>query len=773
MLRLRTLGGLALECDGTRLESVAGRRRALALLAQMAVAGPRGVSRARLVHRLWPDSDEDKARNVLAQTLHKLKREIGGAEIVTGTNELRLDDALISSDVGEFERHASAGLLERAARVYDGPFLDGFYVNGADEFERWAEDERSRLARLAGETFEALAHQADRAGDVGTAVTWWRRLTTLDPLATRATLGLMAALAASGDTADSLRVGSVYQALVRNELGAAPDPAVERLANEIRSGALAPPRTPVSSRQEPTPAVEPAPSREPNEPDSLSVEISPVASRWRGRRFWYVGVGAAAVAAAAYASLGRTPSAEAPSPPPATIPVVGSIAVLPLVNLDRSTADDYFTDGVAEEIATTLARVPGLRVAAYTSALAFKGVSADAPHMASALGVQTLLEGSVRRTGSRARIALRLVNGFDGFPLMSADYDWDVDKPLALQQTVAGAVADSLRVSLPRLGQLPGPRTTADPLAHDLYLRGRFEWNKRTPAGLSQAVTYFRQAVARDTTYAAGYAGLADALVGLSMYSSSPDLIPQAEAASRRAIRADPSLGEAHVSLAMVRDIQGDGRAAEREYELAVALNPSYAPAHHWHAFELEARGQHAEAMDEIRAAYALDPLSPTIGNAYGAFLYLDRDWQHAITVLELALSRASDPFPIVLNLAATLTASGRDTAAITVLGRLPPEDLDRPEPRAALAIATWRAGNRDSAQAIIRRLTRDGATRTNALLMASVYAQTGDADAAFASLARVDWRRDQVLNLRAEPLLDPLRRDSRFVRLLERVASR
>jgi Tfp pilus assembly protein PilF len=264
---------------------------------------------------------------------------------------------------------------------------------------------------------------------------------------------------------------------------------------------------------------------------------------------------------------------------------------------------------------------------------------------------------------------------------MSADYDWDVDQPLALQQTVAVAVAESLRVELPRLGRLPGPRTTADALAHDLYLRGRFEWNKRTPAGMSRAVTYFRQAVARDTTYAASYAGLADALVGLSMYSRLPDLIPQAEAASRRAILLDPSLGEAHVSLAMVRDIQGDGRAAEREYELAIALNPSYAPAHHWHAFELEARGHHAEAMEEIRAAYALDPLSPTIGNAYGAFLYFDRDWQHAIAVLELALSRASDPFPVILNLAAALTESGRDSSAVIVLGRLSPEDLDRPEP--------------------------------------------------------------------------------------------
>ena len=147
----------------------------------------------------------------------------------------------------------------------------------------------------------------------------------------------------------------------------------------------------------------------------------------------------------------------------------------------------------------------------------------------SALGVQTLLEGSVRRTGRRARISIRLVNGLDGFPLMSADYDWNVDQPLALQQTVAVAVAESLRVELPRLGRLPGPRTTADALAHDLYLRGRFEWNKRTPAGMSRAVTYFRQAVARDTTYAASYAGLADALVGLSMYF----VLPESDSASR------------------------------------------------------------------------------------------------------------------------------------------------------------------------------------------------------------------------------------------------
>jgi len=154
-----------LERDGTPLEAATGRRRALALLAQLAVASPRGVSRAKLVHRLWPDSDEEKARNVLAQTIHKLKRDVAGAEIISGSAELRLDDALISSDVAEFERHVASGRLEEAAALYDGPFLDGFYIKDADEFERWAEEERSRLARMAGEMFEAVSRKAEQAGD--------------------------------------------------------------------------------------------------------------------------------------------------------------------------------------------------------------------------------------------------------------------------------------------------------------------------------------------------------------------------------------------------------------------------------------------------------------------------------------------------------------------------------------------------------------------------------------------------------------------------------
>ena len=143
MLRLRALGGLALERDGTSIEAASGRRRALALLVQLAVAGPRGISRAKLVHRLWADSDEERARNVLAQTLHKLKRDLAG-EVVLGSADLRLDDTLIASDVQEFEGLIAAGQLEQAAVLYAGPFLDGFYITGADEFERWAEQERER-----------------------------------------------------------------------------------------------------------------------------------------------------------------------------------------------------------------------------------------------------------------------------------------------------------------------------------------------------------------------------------------------------------------------------------------------------------------------------------------------------------------------------------------------------------------------------------------------------------------------------------------------------
>ena len=773
MLRLRAFGGLSLERDGVPVDAATGRRRALAVLAQLVVAGPRGLSRAKLVHRLWAESDEEKARNVLAQTLHKLKRDVAGEEIVVGAAELRLDDALISSDVGDFERHIASGALEDAAALYVGPFLDGFYIKGADEFERWTEVERTRLARMAGEAFEALARSADQAGNPSAAVVWWRRVAAVDPSSTRATLGLMSALAATGDTAASIRAGDVHQALLESELGAPRDAAVDQLVRAIQRGELSPPVRNVAPRAEPA-SVPVRPFVERTEAVEVTGTPGDATRSSRPRRRWYgAAVAAAAVLLFSYVTTRRM-HAVAPAEPPTTPSVaVGSIAVLPFVNLSQAPADEYLLDGVVDELTTALSRVPGLRVAAHTSALAFKGAGDDAPHMASALGVQTLLEGSVHRTGQRARIAVRLVSGTDGFPLMSAAFDWDVNDPLALERQVAAAIADSLRVTMPTLGRATGTRGTADALAHDFYLRGRFEWNKRTTAGLSQAVAYFRQAIARDGGYAASYAGLADALISLSMYATSPDMLTQAEDASDRAISIDPSLGEAHVSRAMIQDIQGKAEAAEREYQLAISLGPSYAPAHHWHAFELAARGHRAEAMEEMRTAYALDPLSPSIGNAYGAFLYFDHDWAHATEVLEKTLLRAPERLPVVLNLAATLSASGRDTAAVALLRRLSSEDLARPDPQAGLAIAEWHLGARDSAQAIIQRLEQGGTTRADGMLMASVYVQTDQRDSAFAVLSRVDWRRDEVLALRNEPMLDPVRGDPRFAKLLGRVASR
>jgi DNA-binding SARP family transcriptional activator len=393
MLRLRALGGLGLERDGTPLEAAAGRRRALALLAQLAVASPRGVSRAKLVHRLWPDSDEEKARNVLAQTLHKLKRDVAGAEIISGSAELRLDDALISSDVAEFERHVASGHLEEAAALYDGPFLDGFYIKDTDEFERWAEEERSRLARMAGEMFEALSRKADRAGDFAMAVTWWRRVVAIDPLSTRATLGLMTALASAGDTAASLKAGSLHQALLEIELGAPPDPAIDRLTKAIQSGAFVVTQAPpVFPRDREAPRV-PA-ERPPDESIVPPVAQTGTRRSVASRRSPFIGIMVLAIATVAYALTQRVPREGVARSQPIVSPTVGSIAVLPLVNLSQA-ADEYLVDGVGEELTSALSRVPGLRVAAHTSALAFKGVSADAPHMASALGVQTLLEGSV------------------------------------------------------------------------------------------------------------------------------------------------------------------------------------------------------------------------------------------------------------------------------------------------------------------------------------------------------------------------------------------
>ena len=235
MLKLRTFGGLALASDERAMTGAAQQRRPLALLAILAVAGDRGVSRERLQALIWPESDETRARRVLAQTLYALRRDLGDPASIVGTTDLRLNHKLISADVSDFECAVAAGQLERAIALYQGPFLDGVHLIEASEFEQWATLERARLEVSVRSALERLAREAAERGDAEVSAGWWRRLAVLDPLSGRVALGLMQSLASYGDIAAALQHARVHTALLREELGAPPDPAVTALCERLRT----------------------------------------------------------------------------------------------------------------------------------------------------------------------------------------------------------------------------------------------------------------------------------------------------------------------------------------------------------------------------------------------------------------------------------------------------------------------------------------------------------------------------------------------------------
>ncbi len=282
-LYLQTFGGLAILRDGAPAEGAGAQRRRLALLALLAAAGERGMPREKLLLILWPESDLERARKNLAQAVYALRRDLGAEELVQGTNDLRLNAELLSSDLSEFQRAISAGRREDAVALYKGPFLDGIFFDEAPEFERWAEAERGHYAREYAEALEALAAEAARRGEPRVAVGYWRRLANTDPLNAKAALGLMRGLAAGGDRAQALQHFRVYEMLLRQELDLAPDAELRRYADELRQvKPIAPtPAPPASHASLPTPAAPPAPAspaatRDPNRPPLSEVPISTV-----------------------------------------------------------------------------------------------------------------------------------------------------------------------------------------------------------------------------------------------------------------------------------------------------------------------------------------------------------------------------------------------------------------------------------------------------------------------------------------------------------------
>jgi adenylate cyclase len=311
------------------------------------------------------------------------------------------------------------------------------------------------------------------------------------------------------------------------------------------------------------------------------------------------------------------------------------LAVLPLANISAGSRDEYFVDGMTEELITTLSKTSGLSVIARTSAMHYKGTDKTVAQVASELAVQTVVEGSVRKSGRKVRIAVRLIDAATQEDLWSETYDRELKDVFAIQRDIAQRIGRALKLRLVRREERDLERSSTPAVnAHDLYLQGRFQWNLRTEAGLRHAIDLFERAIEKDRTYALASCGIADAWaqIGWLEFSAPTEAFPKAREAAERALAIDDHLAEAHASLGFVRFLyERDWGAAEMELQRAIALNPGHPTGHQFYADYLKAMGRWDEALAEMRLALDLDPVSMAVNTGMGHVLYLARDFDAAI----------------------------------------------------------------------------------------------------------------------------------------------
>jgi TolB-like protein/class 3 adenylate cyclase/Tfp pilus assembly protein PilF len=452
------------------------------------------------------------------------------------------------------------------------------------------------------------------------------------------------------------------------------------------------------------------------------------------------------------------------------------LAVLPLANISPEARDDYFSDGLTEELISTLSKIEGLRVIARTSSMHYKGTSKTVAEVARELGVQSVLEGSVRRAGRRLRVAVRLIDAGSQDDLWSEDYDRELEDVFAIQRDIARRIGRSLKV---RLVSSPSPGSAAGPTpgvtAYDLYLQGRFQWNLRTESGLRRAVELFEEAVAKDRTFALAHCGIADAWAQIGWLEFSPptEAFPRARAAAERAVALDDRLAEAHASLGFVAFLyERDWAAAERELTRAVELNPGYPVAHQFYADYLKARGRFDEALAEMQQALSLDPVSMAVNTGLGHVLYLARRYDEAIVQYRKAVTLDPAFGPAHLWFGRPYLQKGMFDDAIREIRLAVESSGGSTISRAVLAHALASAGKEAEARQILDDLLRRSQTGyLPSYWIALVYTGLGDVDAAMGWLERASEERSSWLVwIKVEPRFDRLRADPRFASLLRRM---
>jgi TolB-like protein/DNA-binding winged helix-turn-helix (wHTH) protein len=451
-----------------------------------------------------------------------------------------------------------------------------------------------------------------------------------------------------------------------------------------------------------------------------------------------------------------------------------SLVVLPLENLSGDKEQDYFADGMTDDLIANLAKIRSLRVISRSTAMAYKGTRKPLPQIANELNVDAVVEGTVMRVGSRVRITAELVQVSTDRHLWADTYESPIGDVLALQNRVSSAIVDEIRINLtPEDKERLAKNPSVSPEAYEEYLKGRYYWNKRSGEGFAKAIGYFEEATRKSPRYALAYAGLADCygIIGATIYGSVPasEAAPKAKAAAIRALEIDPSLAEAETSLATAKfNYDWDWAGAAEGFKRAIHLDPNYATAYQRYSLYSIAMGRFDDSFEQIKKARDLDPLSISINASFGWRLYLAREYDRSIAQLRDTLEMDPSYEWAHLILGQAYEQKGEFNLAIEEFRKAVELAHSSPLMISALAHAEALSGSHSEAVKLLAQLEALSKKEyVSPYYVAIVYLGLGKNDLAMNSLEKAYTDRSNgLVFLKVEPELDPLRSDTRFVAL-------
>ncbi|MFL5481704.1 MAG: tetratricopeptide repeat protein [Gemmatimonadaceae bacterium] len=540
MVTVQLLGGACLRAGDAPLTGPPAQRHRIALLALIASSWPQPISRDKAMAMLWPEKDLPSARRLLNLAVHVLRAALGEEAITSTGDGLLFNPSRANCDLLDLREAIDEDASDRVARLYTAPLLDGFHLDDSSEFGYWLDERRSELSHAYVGALLTLAQRQEQAGDLHGRVRTCLRLVAVDPHSGLYAQQLMKALYDAGDRLGAVHHAAEHARRRRADLDLDPDPAVARLAEELRTAPVV--RTPA-----------PAKSR-------------------------------------------------------------SSVAVLPFINLSSDAENEYFADGITDDVIAHLSKIHALKVISRTSVMRFKQRQQSLREIGAALGAMTILDASVRRAGDRVRIVAKLVDVQTDQHLWAETYDRELTDIFAIQTDVALQIAAAMKAELSREERSRVRRgPTSDIPAYQLFQRGREWYIKYTPEGLLRSIEFFDKAIARDPSFALAYAVKSIAYTELiEVGAISPDLAyERAIEASEQALNLDPELGAAHCTLAYLKSAhEFDWEAAEHGFKRAIELSPSGADAYVLYGRMLAGLGRFDEAIAAQEHAHALDPLA-------------------------------------------------------------------------------------------------------------------------------------------------------------------